>query len=518
MKNKKLNLLTFAGFVLATMFVALTATIPALAHSDVDLEYIDLMIMHHRDGIEMARLAETKAETAEVKELAARVIADQDGRRVSASRDAADGLIISGVKMRKLFILGTVFIFSIFAVFLAACTNPATTQTTDNTNKTVAATNAATDENAPVTIDSHRTFRVDYKSEPGTIRAGTPSTLILTVKDQQGAVVKDLQIVHEKPMHLLVVSRDLDEFYHIHPEQQADGSYRVSHTFPTGGDYKLYADFTPKAAVQVVEQIDVKVEGTERSKVALVPDTKFEKTVEGLRVVLKPSAEIKAGQELMLNFQAFDAKTNKPATDLQNYLGELAHFVIISEDMKDFVHAHPMAKGESMDSMKMGDKPADNHADGGHDHATMEGTTTKPSASEVSAHTAFPRAGLYKLWAQFQRGGKVISVPFIVRVPEGEQSKTASNQSVPSDAIKVTVSGSGYEPSEIKVEKGKPVKLAFFRQDANNCGGEVIFSKLNITKKLPVGETVLVEFTPTEAGELGFACGMNMLKGKVIVN
>ncbi len=64
--------------------------------------------------------------------------------------------------MRKLFILGTVFIFSIFAVFLAACTNSATTQTTDNTNKTVAATNAATDENAPVMIDSHRTFRVDY--------------------------------------------------------------------------------------------------------------------------------------------------------------------------------------------------------------------------------------------------------------------------------------------------------------------------------------------------------------------
>ncbi len=188
--------------------------------------------------------------------------------------------------------------------------------------------------------------------------------------------------------------------------------------------------------------------------------------------------------------------------------------------MKDFVHAHPMSKGEHDKSgdMKMGDAKADNHESDGHSHSTMEGVTTKPSASEVAAHTAFPRAGLYKLWAQFQRGGKVISVPFIVRVPEGEQSKTASNQSVPSDAIKVTVSGSGYEPSEIKVEKGKPVKLAFFRQDANNCGGEVIFSKLNITKKLPVGETVLVEFTPTEAGELGFACGMNMLKGKVIVN
>jgi plastocyanin len=419
--------------------------------------------------------------------------------------------------MKKLFILPGIIALFLSAMWFAGCGNTAQTGNENNSNAAVA-TNSAAANNANVTTDAARAFKVDFKSEPAEITAGTPAVLSFTVKDKNGAIVKDLPIVHEKPMHLLVVSNDLAEFYHVHPEQSADGSYRVSHTFLNGGDYKLYADFTPKDAAQVVEQIAVKVGGTERAKVALVVDEKLEKTVEGLRVVMKPSAEIKAGQELTLDFQAFDAKTNKPATDLQNYLGELAHFVIISEDMKDFVHAHPMAKGESMDSMKMGDNPADNHADGGHDHATMEGTTTKPSASEVAAHTAFPRAGLYKLWAQFQRGGKVISVPFVVRVPEGEQSKTASNQSVPSDAIKVTVSGSGYEPSEIKVEKGKPVKLAFFRQDANNCGGEVIFSKLNITKKLPVGETVLVEFTPTEAGELGFACGMNMLKGKVIVN
>ncbi len=76
--------------------------------------------------------------------------------------------------MRKLFVLGTVFIFSIFAVFLAACCNLATTQTANNTNKAVVTNSAENDENEATTIDSHRTFRVDYKSEPGTIRAGTP--------------------------------------------------------------------------------------------------------------------------------------------------------------------------------------------------------------------------------------------------------------------------------------------------------------------------------------------------------
>ena len=420
--------------------------------------------------------------------------------------------------MRKIFIFGTVFIFSIVAVFMAACTNTATTRTSENSNAAMVANSVATNENAQTTIDSHRTFRVDFKSEPGTINAGTPTTLVFTVKDKQGATVKDLQIVHEKPMHLLIVSRDLAEFYHIHPEQQqADGSYRVSHVFPNGGEYKLYADFTPKDAVQVVEQIDVKVAGTERAKVVLQPDASFEKSVENLKVVMKPSAEIIAGQELTLDFQAFDASSGKPATDLQNYLGELAHFVIISEDMKDFVHAHPMAKGEKMGDMKMDGKKADEHSAGGHQHSTMEGTVTKPSASEVSAHTAFPRAGLYKLWAQFQRGGKVISVPFVVNVPAGN-SEPARAANVPEGAIKITVSGDGYEPSSIPVKKGQPVKLAFYRADADNCGGEVVFSKQNIRKKLPVGETVTVEFTPTEAGEIGFACGMDMMRGKLVVS
>jgi len=362
-----------------------------------------------------------------------------------------------------------------------------------------------------------RAFKIDFKSEPGTIQAGTPATLAFTVKDKQGGVVKDLQIVHEKPMHLLVVSRDLAEFYHIHPEQSADGSYRVSHNFPTGGEYRLYADFTPKDAAQVVEQIDIKVAGTERAKVALAADSKFEKTVDGLKIVMKPSAEIKAGQELTLDFQAFDAASGKPATNLQNYLGELAHFVIISEDLKDFVHAHPMAKGEKMKDMKMGDKKADDHGADGHSHSTMEGAVTKPSASEVSAHTAFPRAGFYKLWAQFQRGGHVTNVPFIVNVPAGN-TEPVKAAIVPAGATKVTVSASGYTPDSISVKKGQPVKLAFYRPDAAGCGSEVVFSKQNITKKLPVGETVLVEFTPTEAGEITFACGMDMMRGKVMVS
>jgi|CXWL01.1.fsa_nt_gi hypothetical protein len=411
--------------------------------------------------------------------------------------------------MRKILNLVTVFLIAVFAGFLAACSTVTTTPPTENSNVAVVTDGA--------TLNTERAFSFDYRSEPAQVQAGTPTTLVFTVKDKQNVVVKDLQIAHEKPMHLLIVSKDLAEFYHVHPEPSSDGSYRVQHTFPNGGDYKLYADFTPPNAKRVVERIDVKVAGTERPKAALVADTKFEKSVDGLKVVMKPSAEIKAGQELTLDFGAYDAATGKPVTDLQNYLGELAHFVIISEDLVDFVHAHPMAKGESMDGMKMdGDKIEKDHNADGHSHGEDAKASNKPSAYEVSAHTAFPRAGLYKLWAQFQRGGKVITVPFIMNVPAGS-NEPAKAANVPSGATKITVSSNGYEPQSISVVKGQPVKLAFYRADSNNCGGEVIFSKLKIRKKLLVGETVLVEFIPTEAGEIAFAYGMDMLSGKLIV-
>jgi len=40
---------------------------------------------------------------------------------------------------------------------------------------------------------------------------------------------------------------------------------------------------------------------------------------------------------------------------------------------------------------------------------------------------------------------------------------------------------------------------------------------LNLKKALPLNRPVVVRLTPAKAGEIGFACGMNMLKGTVIV-
>lgn len=98
---------------------------------------------------------------------------------------------------------------------------------------------------------------------------------------------------------------------------------------------------------------------------------------------------------------------------------------------------------------------------------------------------------------------------------KAENEQSAANAGEP---IRLRISNRGYEPKLIEVKKGKPVKLAVFREDKENCGGEIVFPKLNIEKTLPVGEIVPVEFTPSESGEINFTCGMDMLRGKVIVS
>lgn len=75
----------------------------------------------------------------------------------------------------------------------------------------------------------------------------------------------------------------------------------------------------------------------------------------------------------------------------------------------------------------------------------------------------------------------------------------------------------GYTPDVIVVERGKPVRLNFVRQESASCSEMVMLPAFNKSANLPEGETVPVEFLPKEAGEYEFQCQMGMLRGKLIV-
>lgn len=372
-------------------------------------------------------------------------------------------------------------------------------------------TEAPKNENVQTNINSetknNQLLTIDYSINSASVKANEPAEMTFTVRNGAGETIKEMEIVHEKLIHLLIVSEDLKEFYHLHPDQQADGSFKTSFSFPNGGNYKIYADLKPKGSEQLVKSFPQNVVGNERPKEPLKVDEKLEKTIGGLRVVMTPDAALESGKDVMLNFQVFDAATNSRVTDLEKYLGEYAHFVIISEDLRDFVHAHPMSK----DNVKSGEHSHGSNEN--HDHKMM----SESSNSIVSAHVNFPNAAKYKIWAQFQRGGKVIDVPFVIETKQGKAEKTLTDVKIPDGAYKIVVSKDGFAPEEFSYKKGQPLKLAFVRIDEENCGGEIVFKDLNIKKKLPVGEVVTVDIPTDKSGEINFACGMNMYKGKIVI-
>jgi len=82
--------------------------------------------------------------------------------------------------------------------------------------------------------------------------------------------------------------------------------------------------------------------------------------------------------------------------------------------------------------------------------------------------------------------------------------------------VAVTVKG-GYSPDVIRVQEGVPLRLVFDRQESGDCTSRVVFADFGASRSLPAYGSATLEFTPDKVGEFGFACGMNMIHGTLVV-
>ncbi len=83
--------------------------------------------------------------------------------------------------------------------------------------------------------------------------------------------------------------------------------------------------------------------------------------------------------------------------------------------------------------------------------------------------------------------------------------------------VMIRVKG-GYDPDVIVVDSGRPVRLHFDRQETASCSEMVVFPDFDVSRRLPEGELVTIEFTPETPGEYEFSCQMGMLRGRLIAN
>jgi hypothetical protein len=220
-------------------------------------------------------------------------------------------------------------------------------------------------------------FDMQVSHSPALLKPGDMATIDFHIFDPRtGKAVSQFEIVHEKLIHLFVVSENLEFFAHIHPTLQPDNSFQQRVRLPDGGMYRLLADFYPAGSVPQLALATVYVSGDCRpAKLvpSLAPD-KAKNLTASLR--LEPEHPI-AGLETRLYFSL------DPSEGLEPYLGAWAHMLTASADLIDLMHLHPFLR----------------NPDG-----TME------------FNLLFPRPGLYRIWTQFQRMGVVNTVVFTVPV------------------------------------------------------------------------------------------------------
>ncbi len=248
-------------------------------------------------------------------------------------------------------------------------------------------------------------FRLHVEATPRVIKAGQSTSFRFTVRHPlTGAIARDFVTIHDKLFHLFVISRDLDEFAHIHPVSHADGSFTIDYTLPKPGHYMLFADILPLGGGSQISAVPIVTAGIDTdivsSQARLTPDAAWAKTADGVRVeILNERPTVLGGEEVDFMFKFTDAAKDTPITDLERYLGAFGHLLILSEDMTEYVHAHPREE-------------------------TQPDPNKPPTGGpEVLFDALLPKSGLYRAWLQFQRQGKLSTVSFTFAAPNaGEVS------------------------------------------------------------------------------------------------
>ncbi|MFE6529313.1 hypothetical protein ACFVMA_10300 [Streptomyces rochei] len=216
------------------------------------------------------------------------------------------------------------------------------------------------------------------------VTAGQKAELRFTVRDADGDAVTAYQREHDKEMHLIVASRDLVTYRHLHPTRAADGTWSTPVDLPSAGGYRVFADFTPagKDARNLTLGADLAASG--RYEPAGLPAPDRTATNDGYQVAL--SGSLRPGEPGELTLRV--SRDGKPVTDLQPYLGAYGHLVALRSGDLAYLHVHP--NGEPGDG------------------------TTEPGPA-ISFTATAPSTGTYRLFLDFKHEGEVRTAAFTVR-------------------------------------------------------------------------------------------------------
>ena len=115
---------------------------------------------------------------------------------------------------------------------------------------------------------------------------------------------------------------------------------------------------------------------------------------------------------------------------------------------------------------------------------------------------------------------KIVLSMFLALAACGKSDQTSPTKLADSSKIQISVTEKGFEPESVDVPSGKPVTLVFTRKTDKTCAKEVILTMADgnkVEKALPLDTPVELAATFPKAGKLGYACGMDMIHGTIVV-
>lgn len=221
------------------------------------------------------------------------------------------------------------------------------------------------------------------------LQAGVDGSLRFAVLDTRtGEPLRDYRTEHGKRLHLIVASRDLTTYRHLHPELSAEGIWQTGLDLPEAGGYRVFADFTPavEGAQSLTLGADLAVAGDYEPRP--LPEPSRTATVDGYTVTLEGG--LAADRQAELDFTV--EKNGREVTDLQPYLGAYGHLVALRVGDLAYLHVHP---------------------EGG------PGDGETPPGPRISFAATAPTSASYRLFLDFRHGGEVRTAAFTVRAATG---------------------------------------------------------------------------------------------------
>jgi hypothetical protein len=251
------------------------------------------------------------------------------------------------------------------------------------------------------TIRAARTFELTGFT-PKQIAHPGRARLSFTIRQPSGKPLTDYKTGAgpHTGVHLIVVRRDLSTIVHRHPPIGADGRIRQTINFPSPGPYRVLVDAYP--AVQGAPRNfqlhqDIRVAGAYHPQP--LPPYSPRVDVDGYHVTLAAPRRLHAIEPAHLTATVRDP-SGKPLTFTPWY-GALAHAIFFREGSLDYFHTHVCGPSTPGCTSVLG-------------ATRVTGTSSKPGKLQVGV--LLPVAGTWRLFLQFQAGGRILTAPFTLKV------------------------------------------------------------------------------------------------------